>query len=223
MGIAERRERERQMRRQQILDAAKRVFSAKGFNGATVESIAEEAELSPSTLYLYFKNKDELYASLNLQMLEVLNQMIQEVCNQKQLSAGQKIQALGDALYKVYEFDPLILINVLQFQSSEPLRQLSSQLLDKIKEGSTKALRNIASIFQQGIEDRVFTQHNPIALADIVWSVFAGLVLWEESKRALNPHKDFLRPTLQLAMEIIRKGVELPPSATRDSRDPDHF
>ncbi len=201
------------MRRQQILDAAKRVFSSKGFSGATVESIAEEAELSPATLYLYFKNKDELYASLNLQMLEVLNQKIQEVSGNQGLAPGEKIKALGEALYQVYEFDPLILINVLQFQSSEALRDLSSELLSEIKEGSTTALRGIAKIFQQGIEEKTFKPHNPIALADIVWSVFAGLVLWEESKRTLNPEKNFLRPTLRLAMEIIRKGVELPPSA----------
>ncbi len=204
------------------MDAAKRVFSAKGFSGATVESIAEEAELSPATLYLYFKNKDELYASLNLQMLEVLNQMIEEVCGQNRLTPEQKIDALGDALYKVYEFDPLILINVLQFQSSEALRELSFQLLDKIKKGSAKALRNIASIFQQGIEEKRFKRHNPIAMADIVWGVFAGLVLWEESKRALNPQKNFLKPTLKLAMEIIRKGVALPPSAKRGSGDTGH-
>jgi AcrR family transcriptional regulator len=63
MGIQERKERERGRRRQQIMIAAKRVFSFKGFNKATMEDIASEAELSPGTLYLYFKNKDELCAS----------------------------------------------------------------------------------------------------------------------------------------------------------------
>ncbi|RLC22759.1 MAG: TetR/AcrR family transcriptional regulator, partial [Deltaproteobacteria bacterium] len=66
MGIQERKEREKGRRRQQIMIAAKRVFSLKGFNKATMEDIANEAELSPGTLYLYFKNKDELCASLSL-------------------------------------------------------------------------------------------------------------------------------------------------------------
>ena len=72
MGIRERKERERERRRQQIIVAAKRVFSEKGFNRATMEDIATEAELSPGTLYLYFKNKDELYASLSLRILQYL-------------------------------------------------------------------------------------------------------------------------------------------------------
>ncbi|NIR14250.1 MAG: helix-turn-helix transcriptional regulator [Desulfobacterales bacterium] len=58
MGIEERKEREKQMRRRQIIDAAEKVFAEKGFSGATIENIAEQAELSPATLYLYFKNKD---------------------------------------------------------------------------------------------------------------------------------------------------------------------
>ena len=60
MGIRERKEREKERRRQQITVAAKKVFSDKGFNRATMDDIANEAELSPGTLYLYFKNKEEL-------------------------------------------------------------------------------------------------------------------------------------------------------------------
>lgn len=210
MGIAERRERERQMRRQQILDAAKKVFSAKGFSGATIESIAEEAELSPATLYLYFKNKDELYASLNMKMLEVLKQKIEGVYQKKELSPEQKITALAEALYQVYEFDPLILINVLQFQSSEALRNLSPQLLEEIKADSARALRTIAKIFEDGMRDKQFVEENPIALADIAWSLFGGLVLWEEGKRGFDPKKNYLKPTLQLGFEILRRGVKRP-------------
>ena len=60
MGIQERKQRERERRRQQIIVAAKRVFSEKGYSKSTMEDIAREAELSPGTLYLYFKNKDDI-------------------------------------------------------------------------------------------------------------------------------------------------------------------
>ena len=79
MGIQERKERERERRRQQIIVAAKRVFSNKGFNKATMEDIATEAELSPGTLYLYFKNKEELYASLSIRILQYLLIRIEHV------------------------------------------------------------------------------------------------------------------------------------------------
>ena len=52
MGIQERKEREGERRCQQIIVADRRVFSVKGFNKATMEDIAGEAELSPGTIYI---------------------------------------------------------------------------------------------------------------------------------------------------------------------------
>jgi AcrR family transcriptional regulator len=66
MGTRERRERERENRRSQILNAAKEIFMSKGFRAATMEDIAQKVELSPGTIYTYFKNKEELYVALNL-------------------------------------------------------------------------------------------------------------------------------------------------------------
>ena len=48
----------------------------------------------------------------------------------------------------------------------------------------------------------------PAAFADIVWGVFAGLVLLEDTKKGLEQGKDLLRPTLELALEIISRGIK---------------
>ena len=208
MGIEERKQREREERRKQIVDAAEKIFSTKGFGGATIENIADEAELSPATLYLYFKNKDELYASLNLRMLEVLVEKVEGVCHQDSLDPEQKIRALEKALYEVYAHDPVNVINVLRFQSSEALRNLSPELSSQIKNGARNYLRAIAGIFEEGVEKGVFLDRHPTAFADIVWALFAGLVLWEHTKRGFDAKKDFLRPTLGLAIEIISRGIE---------------
>ena len=55
LGTEDRKEREKKQRKALILNAAKRVFLNKGYSGATVEEIANEAELSIGTLYIYFK------------------------------------------------------------------------------------------------------------------------------------------------------------------------
>lgn len=62
--VASRRQREKEGRRKTILDAAERVFARHGFHAATMDKIAREAEYSPGTLYLYFKDKDALYFAL---------------------------------------------------------------------------------------------------------------------------------------------------------------
>jgi hypothetical protein len=37
--------------------------------------------------------------------------------------------------------------------------------------------------------------------------IFTGAVLWEESKRMINPDKEYLRPTLDMAIDIFKKGI----------------
>jgi len=208
MGIEERKEREKKMRRQQIMDAAKKVFASKGLGGATVENITEEAELSPATLYLYFKNKDELFASLNLRMLEALIAKMESVRYQGNLNPEKKIKEPQKALYEVYLTDPLNVVNVLRFQSKERLRNLSPQLSSKIREHTQKYMKAIADIFENGVKEGIFLDRHPAAFADIVWGLFAGLVLLEDTKKGLNPGKDVLLPTLELAMEILGRGIK---------------
>jgi AcrR family transcriptional regulator len=207
MGIQERKERERERRRQQIIVAAKKVFSEKGFNKATMDDIAGEAELSPGTLYLYFKNKEELYASLSLRILQYLHIRVEHVENTKDFSSEQKLDAMIEAMYDVYEFDPLVIINMFHLQSSETLKNLSPELLQEIKELSRKSIGGMARIFKEGVKNGTFVDMHPVALSDIFWSLFSGVVLWTSSKRIINADKDFLRETLDLSFAIFKKGV----------------
>ena len=207
MGIQERKQRERERRRQQIIVAAKRVFSEKGYSKSTMEDIAREAELSPGTLYLYFKNKDELYASLSLRILQYLNIRLEDVKKEKDIEPRQKITAIKEALFDVYQFDPMILINMFHLQSSETLKNLSSPLLENITELSRNSLTILAEIFKDDAGQDILASHHPTAIADIVWSLFTGVVLWEESKRMIDNEKDFLKQTLDVAFEIFSLGI----------------
>ena len=207
MGIQERKEREKERRRQQIMVAAKRVFSDKGFNKATMEDIAQEAELSPGTLYLYFKNKEELYASLSLRILQYLLIRVEHVNEEKDAGPEEKLKSLVDAMYDVYEFDPLIIINMFHLQSSETLKNLSPQLMEEIKVLSRKSLGSIAQIFKEGVDKEIFIDRHPVALADTFWALFSGVVLWLTSKKIIDQRKDYLKQTLDVAFEIFRRGL----------------
>jgi len=207
MGIQERKERERERRRQQIMVAAKRVFTNKGFAKATMEDIAKEAELSPGTLYLYFKNKDELYASLSLRILQYLMIRLEHVNAEPFTNATQRLNALKEAMFDVYEFDPLILINMFHMQSSETLKNLSQDLLSQIESLSRSSLKVMANIFEDGIRKNLFVDRHPNAIADILWSLFSGIILWETSKKIINGEKDFLKETFDIAFEIFSRGI----------------
>lgn len=64
MGIAERRERQRQSLRREILDAARAMFLDEGYEAVTMRKLADRIEYSPTTIYLHFKDKDDLFDAL---------------------------------------------------------------------------------------------------------------------------------------------------------------
>jgi AcrR family transcriptional regulator len=60
MGIAERKEREKQEMRDRILQGAIDMFLTEGYEKTSIRNIAERIEYSPATIYLYYKDKDQL-------------------------------------------------------------------------------------------------------------------------------------------------------------------
>jgi len=207
MGIIERKQREKEYRRQEIIRAARKIFSNKGFNAATMEEIALQAELSPGTLYLYFKNKEELHTILSINILEHLADEIQKVVKED-ISVEQKIERFWDVFIDVYDYDSNILINLFHLQSGETLQNLSEDVLKELKVHSAMAHGAIIDIIKQGIDEGTFIDEHPVALADILWAAYSGIVLWVDSKRLLNDEKDFVKSTLRTAFKVILKGLK---------------
>ena len=75
MGIKERKENEKSEMKELILKTAMKLFLDKGFNNITIRNIAEKIEYSPATIYLYFKNKDEILYTLRREGFENLYEL----------------------------------------------------------------------------------------------------------------------------------------------------
>jgi len=172
-----------------------------------MEDIAREAELSPATLYLYFKNKDELFASLSLDLLEHLIEGLEQACAEE-TGMGRKFERMKQALYEAYRFEPLILLNLFHLQTGGQFNNLSSGFLSELNRLSARAVGILAEFFDRGIRDGLLQDHHRVALADLVWSLFTGLVIWEESKKKFHPEKDHLESTMDLGFKILHLGLE---------------
>ncbi|MBM3783436.1 MAG: TetR/AcrR family transcriptional regulator [Acidobacteria bacterium] len=79
MGIAERRAREKDQLRLKILSAASELFLNEGFEAVSMRKIADRIEYAASTIYLYFKNKDELIAGICTDTFEILIERLSEL------------------------------------------------------------------------------------------------------------------------------------------------
>ncbi len=64
MGTGKTGKMSKEQKREVILDAAIRVFAEKGFHSSRISDVAKEAGVAEGTIYLYFKNKDDLLLSI---------------------------------------------------------------------------------------------------------------------------------------------------------------
>ena len=64
MGVKERQEREREAVSRAILDAARDLFVAEGYQNVSIRKIADRIEYSPAAIYSYFPSKDDIFFAL---------------------------------------------------------------------------------------------------------------------------------------------------------------
>jgi TetR/AcrR family transcriptional regulator len=100
MSTADRKEREKERRRNEIIDAAEKLFFSRGYESVTMDDIAKETELARGTLYLYFKNKDNIYIAIGIRGLKILNGLFKE----GYLKGESGIEKIQSMLLAVYEF-----------------------------------------------------------------------------------------------------------------------
>ncbi len=72
MGIVERREKEKNRMKEKIIKASIKIFVKNGYENTSMRKIAQEIEYSPTTIYLYFKNKTELFYHIHESLFEKL-------------------------------------------------------------------------------------------------------------------------------------------------------
>ena len=96
MGTKERRAREKEQLRDQILSAARELFVSEGYENVSMRKIADKIEYSPTTIYLYFKDKGDLLDSVCKEtLLSLLNTL--ELLNRDKSNPIETLRKSGKA------------------------------------------------------------------------------------------------------------------------------
>lgn len=93
MGIEERKQRERDLKRELILKTAMQLYKEEGIDSVSIRRIAEKIEYSPATIYLYFKDKGEILHALHTQGFEKLYSLQKSLDNIS--NPLEKLQRMG--------------------------------------------------------------------------------------------------------------------------------
>ncbi|HHJ52006.1 MAG TPA: TetR/AcrR family transcriptional regulator [Caldithrix abyssi] len=209
MGIAERRERERLQRRKEIVDTAERIIFSVGLDKATMDAIAEEAELSKATLYLYFNSKIDLYFAIYLRGQQKLFKLIDK--RTRELPSPQdKIKAFLQALVYFQDKFPNYFDAFYYFLTHRLEVSKNSEDLQASRELDDQYLAKWMELIDNGKKEGLIRKDmNAPATALIIWLQLVGFlkvysIIHPELKEKFNINRDEL---LEEYYNLLFKGI----------------
>lgn len=202
MGVKERHEREREAVARAILDAARDLFVAEGYQHVSIRKIAEKIEYSPAAIYSYFPSKDDIFLALTEEGFRML------FACEEGAAPADPIDKMRAGFWRLYEFskEHPEHFALMFLDRSVPRISKDWQRFGFVREMKTRMAAHIQSVIDAGLfppgtdADTVFR----ILLASI--HGVAVMRLCERLAPAENADA-LARETLEAALAGLRAGV----------------
>jgi len=206
MSVKDRKEREKSARKKAILDAARDVFFEKGFQATTMEQIAEVAELSKGSLYLHFPTKEELYVSILIEGIEMLNEHFETAVRGVEGWEAQ-LRKIGEAYYHFYCEHKNYFQILFLLQHGEISSKVSESLYQTCVDMGLICLTTLCKALEAGMAEGEIQGQNAMELSVILWGALNGIILLHEEVE----HKKFIPISLdrmiQTSFTMIIDGL----------------
>jgi AcrR family transcriptional regulator len=202
LGVKERQEREREAVSRAILDAARELFVAEGYQNVSIRKIAEKIEYSPAAIYSYFASKDDIFLALAEEGFRLL---FGRTCPATECSNG--VEALRAGFWNLYEFskEHPEYFALMFLDRSVPRISQDWQRFGFVREMK----RNIADRIQHAIDAGEFPAGtHPDSVFRILSAAIHGVAVMRLCDR-LPPDEDadaLARDTLEAALTGLRTG-----------------
>lgn len=170
MGVAERRERERELLRARIIDAARDLLLESGVDAISMRAIAERIEYSPATIYIYFQGKEELIRAVVTTGFERLRSLTMAERARVGETAGAAVQygALGRAYARFAVDNPAYFRIMFELPSTA---ELQCQMAPVDPEGFEEAVVMV----EQAVAAGELEAPDPRRVALLGWATVHGL------------------------------------------------
>lgn len=189
-----------EFRRGEILDAARTVFTSKGFRNATIEQIAEAAGLAKGTVYLYFPSKQDVFTATLDREMNGYMQHFASLCHDG-MSFREVLRALALSLMgKMQVNKEFLLVCISDFgryastsSLPEPLQRFNRHLAKVLRESLNREM-------EEGLIRSTAPPDRTIAAAILLIKQWAIRRTVEGSRVAAEDDAEFLA-------DVIWKGV----------------
>lgn len=202
MGIVERKEREKEEMKLRILNAARKLFLEQGFEKTSIRNIAEAIEYSPGTIYLYYKDKNELLFALHQESFLGLIESFEPIIAIQE--PFEQLVAMGQQYLKYAIENPELYD--LMFMMTAPIDCLECR--DDIWEDGHTALNMLNMILSRCQGAGYFVEQDLESLSLAVWATVHGLAALHLRKRTLMFAEAERIPRIEKAFETLTKMLK---------------
>ncbi len=204
MGITERKERSKETIKNKILNAAKELFVKKGFTETSIRNIAEKIEYSPTTIYIYFKDKNAIFQAIHDEGFGLLGDRMKILYNVR--DPFERLKAMA-RVYVNFALENKELYE-LMFMVDDP-GICSDSPEDDWEKGkmSFELYRNTVEECKNEGHFKDYTTDN---LSFILWSAVHGMVslhIKERSEKVFTKEKanSILDECIEILISIVNK------------------
>lgn len=190
MGIKQRRRREKEHRRRQILDAARDLLFSKGLNAISVNQIARRAELAVGTIYFYFRSKEEIFAVLQEEGLELLLSDVNRALG-KGTDAKESLHRIAQA-YLNFSREQKNYFDVINYFLSAADVMFTPEIKQQIDQHGNRILMVVEQALRDGIHQGHFKAMDTRRHALLFWVILHGLVPFRKMQDTLLAGDDHL-------------------------------
>jgi len=189
---------EHEKRRYEILEKALDVFMDEGFENATFQKIADRCGITRTTLYIYFKNKKDIFNFSIKQFLSVLEDSIAEIRKSKNLSHTEKLTRVMLVLFERFEENSRLLSVILNYLVY--ISKADSDPDYRVRRRTVRMRRILATMLIEGIKAGEFIPQlnlkdaNELLYSLLESAIFRMVVLRRSSVEEL---KDAMKLTIQ--------------------------
>jgi AcrR family transcriptional regulator len=160
-------------RRNQILDAATKVFVRLGFQHARMDDIVEESGLSKGTLYWYFKSKEDIINAILHRLFAGELENLQSLLQAEGTASERLVQLTNNRVIGLERMSSLVPI-IFEFYAAAVHQQWVKQFINEYF-GRFRTL--LEELIQQGIDEGEFRHVNATQAAITFASLYEGLTL----------------------------------------------